>query len=214
MCTWLKTLCRWGHVRGRFQFVSETRSSWWIGALPSCSICGSMTQPCPQGALHASKNTNSCALSFSNQTALGCFGADQYFDEKQPMCGGCFVRPSCDFRAPACACVRLRAPACDLRAPSCDLRAPSCAFVRPSCAFVRPSCSFVRPSCAFVRLRVLSATLPTQKPLNSMFIFPAVSGKNKFWEVGLGSSRVWRPRILASWVHKQHLVSFPTSLWK
>ena len=60
----------------------------------------------------------------------------------------------------------------------------------------------------------VSATLPTQKPLNSMFIFPAVSGKNKFLEVGLGSSRVWRPRILASWVHKQHLVSFPTSLWK
>ena len=63
-------------------------------------------------------------------------------------------------------------------------------------------------------LGVLTATLPTQKPLNSMFIFPAVSGKNKFLEVGLGSSRVWRPRILASWVHKQHLVSFPTSLWK
>ena len=64
------------------------------------------------------------------------------------------------------------------------------------------------------QLDLLSATLPTQKPLNSMFIFPAVSGKNKFLEVGLGSSRVWRPRILASWAHKQHLVSFPTSLWK
>ena len=61
---------------------------------------------------------------------------------------------------------------------------------------------------------LLSVTLPTQKPLNSMLIFPAVSGKNKFLELGLGSSRVWRPRILASWAHKQHLVSFPISLWK
>ena len=62
---------------------------------------------------------------------------------------------------------------------------------------------------------LLNATLPTQKPLNNMFIiFLAVSGKNKFLEVGLDSSRVWRPRILASCSHKQHLVSFLTSLWK
>ena len=70
------------------------------------------------------------------------------------------------------------------------------------------------PCCDKPTETLLSATLPTQKPLNSMFIFPAVSGKNKFLEVGLGSSRVWRPRILASWAPEQHLVSFPTSLWK
>ena len=42
------------------------------------------------------------------------------------MCGGCFTRLSCDFRAPACVCVRLRATFVHLRAT----------FVRPSCTFV------------------------------------------------------------------------------
>ena len=58
-------------------------------------------------------------------------------------------------------------------------------------------------------MRVLSATLPTQKPLNGMFIFLAVSGKSKFLEVGLDSSRVWRPRILASWFPQTTSCEFP-----
>ena len=66
----------------------------------------------------------------------------------------------------------------------------------------------------YVRTFVLSPNLSTQKPQNSMLVFLAVSAKNKFLEVGLDSSRVWRPRVLASCSRKEHLVSFPTSLWK
>ena len=156
--------------------MSETSSSWWIGTLPSCSICGSMTQPCPQGALHSPKNRNSCALSFSNQIALGFFGADHYFDEKQPMCEGVL----CDFRALACACVRLRATFVHLRAtfvrlraPSCDLRAPSCDLREPSCAFVRPSCDLRVASCTFVHLRAVLVSVCLLRN----------SQKSSFWRV-------------------------------
>ena len=39
---------------------------------------------------------------------------------------------------------------------------------------------------------IQSPTLPTQKPLNSKFVFLAASAKNKFLEVGLQSLRVWQ----------------------
>ena len=50
---------------------------------------------------------------------------------------------------------------------------------------------------------------PHKNPPNSMFVFLAV-----FLEVGLESSRVWQSRNLASCSQTQHLVGFPTLLWK